>query len=77
MRIIQYVILPSFLIIFSFWYLCPLFNNLPHPTGPYCVGYIRLDWYDQYASQDINVEIFYPSVRPKKKRYNFLVSLKK
>jgi len=72
MKIIRY--LPITLIcsiIFCFWYLCPLFNNLPQPTGSYCVGYTHFDWYDTQLSQDVNVEIFYPSVRPKSEELPF------
>ena len=64
-KIIGFLLLFITIIGCSFWYICPILNNLPHPTGSYCVGYIRLNWYDTHLSQKVNIEFFYPSTRPK------------
>lgn len=53
------------IITFSCWfYFCPIFNSLPKPTGPFCVGYTKLVW----TAEDVEstratfpVELFYPA----------------
>ncbi len=62
---------------FGFWYICPIFNRFPHPTGEYCVGYTRLDWHDNHLHQEVYTEIFYPSTRPKNEEMPFPYQPKK
>ena len=59
------------IICFSFWYICPFFNDFPHPTGSYWVGYTQINWYDESLLKEVNIEIFYPSIRSKYEEIKF------
>lgn len=71
------IIAATLLIIFisSWYYFCPLFYNLPKPTGNYSVGIMTYHWIDSQKTIDkfseFNVNIFYPtdSNSPKKFPY--------
>jgi dienelactone hydrolase len=58
-------------------YFCPLFHNLPQPTGPYSVGNVLYHWRTTQTIldpkyQEFNGEVFYPTTKAQSlKKFNY------